>query len=93
MEGQATGAHHRLQDAGRVPRRRVGAIAPATHSGRLSEAEAECIRQAIASTGGNLTEAARQLAIAKSTLYQKLRDYGLQDDVLMHRCRRGQAAR
>ena len=67
--------------------------AATAHGGRLSEAESECIRQAIASSGGNLTEAARQLAIAKSTLYQKLRDYGLQDDVLIHRCRRGQAPR
>ncbi|MCB1928613.1 MAG: sigma-54-dependent Fis family transcriptional regulator [Rhodocyclaceae bacterium] len=67
--------------------------AATAHGGRLSEAESECIRQAIASSGGNLTEAARQLAIAKSTLYQKLRDYGLQDDVQIHRCRRGQAPR
>ena len=66
-----------------------GSIAAAASGGRLSEAEAECIRHAIASTGGNLTEAARQLAIAKSTLYQKLKDYGLQDDVLTHRGRRG----
>ncbi len=57
-------------------------------SSRLSEAEADCIRRTIASTGGNLTEAARQLAIAKSTLYQKLKDHGLQDEVLASRGQR-----
>ncbi|MCB1909280.1 MAG: sigma-54-dependent Fis family transcriptional regulator [Rhodocyclaceae bacterium] len=61
--------------------------------GRLCEAEADCIRRAIATSGGNLTEAARQLAIAKSTLYQKLRDYGLQDEVASSRGQRLRAGR
>jgi len=44
---------------------------------RLDEAQAIAIRQAIAAAGGNLTRAARQLGIAKSTLYAKMRAYGL----------------
>jgi len=44
---------------------------------RLDQAQAVFIRQAIAAANGNLTRAARQLGIAKSTLYAKIRAYGL----------------
>ena len=50
---------------------------PAAFSTRLDEAQAAVIRQAIAASGGNLTRAARLLGIAKSTLYAKMRAYGL----------------
>ncbi|ACC75205.1 sigma-54-dependent Fis family transcriptional regulator [Paraburkholderia phymatum] len=43
----------------------------------LKTAEAEYIRRALARCGGNLTQAAAQLGIAKSTLYEKLRRYDL----------------
>ena len=47
----------------------------------IAEGEAELIRRAIAATGGNLTQAARRLEIAKSTLYQKIRQYDLAADI------------
>jgi len=43
----------------------------------LEMAEAESIRLALATSAGNLTQAASRLGIAKSTLYQKIRKYGL----------------
>ncbi|MGU2420351.1 MULTISPECIES: sigma-54-dependent Fis family transcriptional regulator [Burkholderia cepacia complex] len=43
----------------------------------LKTAEAEYIRRALARHGGNLTQAASQLGIAKSTLYEKIRKYDL----------------
>jgi transcriptional regulator of acetoin/glycerol metabolism len=46
-------------------------------SGTMEASEQGAIRSAIAISRGNLTSAARQLGIAKSTLYQKLRKYGL----------------
>ncbi|WP_079433824.1 sigma-54-dependent Fis family transcriptional regulator [Zoogloea sp. LCSB751] len=46
----------------------------------IADGELELIRRAIAATGGNLTWAARQLNIAKSTLYLKLKRYGLEVD-------------
>jgi transcriptional regulator of acetoin/glycerol metabolism len=55
----------------------------ATGSSRIcsiADGELELIRRAIAATGGNLTWAARQLNIAKSTLYLKLKRYGLEVD-------------
>jgi DNA-binding NtrC family response regulator len=55
---------------------------------RISEVESELIRRTIADTGGNLTRAARQLAIAKSTLYQKLKEYGLYEEVMQQRGQR-----
>ncbi|OZI32948.1 sigma-54-dependent Fis family transcriptional regulator [Bordetella genomosp. 1] len=50
---------------------RTAPSAPAT----LSENEAATIRQAIAANAGNLTQSARSLGIAKSTLYLKMRRY------------------
>ncbi|MDO5289357.1 MAG: sigma 54-interacting transcriptional regulator [Pseudomonadota bacterium] len=44
----------------------------------IRHAQAQAIRAAIDATGGNLTQAARQLGIAKSTLYEKMKRYGLQ---------------
>jgi len=65
------------------------AIPTATPTGaRISEVEADLIRRTIATTGGNLTRAAQQLAIAKCTLYQKLKDYGLHEEVSMQRGQR-----
>ena len=43
----------------------------------LKMAEAELIRRALARHGGNLTQAAAQLGIAKSTLYEKIRRHDL----------------
>ncbi|MEX3982386.1 sigma-54-dependent Fis family transcriptional regulator [Paraburkholderia sp. EG287A] len=43
----------------------------------LRMAEAETIRRALERHAGNLTQAANQLGIAKSTLYEKVRRYGL----------------
>jgi transcriptional regulator of acetoin/glycerol metabolism len=44
-------------------------------------AEAEAIRLAIQQSDGNLTQVAIQLGIAKSTLYQKIKKYGLTQDL------------
>lgn len=43
----------------------------------MAEGEEALIQQAIRASDGNLTSAARQLRIAKSTLYAKMRRYGL----------------
>jgi DNA-binding NtrC family response regulator len=43
----------------------------------IAEGEEALIRRAISASGGNLTLAARQLHIAKSTLYVKMQRYGL----------------
>jgi len=44
----------------------------------LNRAEEAAIRQAIRAADGNLTQAARRLGVAKSTLYQKIRRYGIE---------------
>lgn len=46
----------------------------------MAESEQTLIRQAIAACDGNLTLAARQLRIAKSTLYVKMQRYGISRD-------------
>ncbi|MDX9886779.1 sigma-54-dependent Fis family transcriptional regulator [Thauera sp.] len=60
------------------PAQSAGA-APAVRS--IATGEVELIRCAIAATRGNLTQAARELDIAKSTLYQKVKQYGLESDI------------
>ena len=74
-----------LEDLAPAPAAPLTAL---TGGRRISDVEADLIRRTIADTGGNLTRAARQLAIAKSTLYQKLRDYGLYDEVMAQRGQR-----
>jgi DNA-binding NtrC family response regulator len=56
-----------------------GAPAQVSLSGTLNlrELEREAIQQAVALSQGNLSEAARQLGIARNTLYRKLNDHGL----------------
>ena len=51
---------------------------PSGASGSLSLAEAATIREAIRAEKQNLTRAAQRLGIAKSTLYQKMRRYGIE---------------
>ena len=43
----------------------------------LAECEAQVIRSSLAKTGGNISESARQLGIARQTLYNKMLRYGL----------------
>ena len=50
-------------------------IQPDAHS--IADGEKILITRTVAATGGNLTLAARQLKIAKSTLYAKMQRYGL----------------
>ncbi|MDF3833467.1 sigma-54-dependent Fis family transcriptional regulator [Cupriavidus basilensis] len=56
--------------------KRIGGELPETVCS-LEVAEAESIRKALAYSSGNLTKTASRLGIAKSTLYQKIRKYGL----------------
>jgi DNA-binding NtrC family response regulator/pSer/pThr/pTyr-binding forkhead associated (FHA) protein len=44
----------------------------------LQELEARAIRQALAQTGGNNTQAARVLGIHRDTLIRKMREYGIE---------------
>jgi transcriptional regulator of acetoin/glycerol metabolism len=55
---------------------KVDVRSPAT-MGKLEDAELEFIRETLEADGGNLTLVAKHLGIAKSTLYIKLKKYGL----------------
>ena len=46
---------------------------------RAEDVEADLIRLAIRCYGGRMSEVARRLGIGRSTLYRKLRDYGIDD--------------
>ncbi len=60
----------------RAARAPTAAGAPAVR--RLRDLEAEAIRGALAATRGNKVQAAALLEIDRSTLYKKLKDYGLE---------------
>ncbi len=57
------------------------AMDAAGHMRRLEDMEAEMIRMAIARYEGHMSEVARRLGIGRSTLYRKLKDLGLEQDM------------
>jgi len=50
----------------------------AGHMRKLEEIESEIIRMAISRYDGHMSEVARRLGIGRSTLYRKLKDFGLE---------------
>ncbi|HXJ00639.1 MAG TPA: sigma-54 dependent transcriptional regulator [Micropepsaceae bacterium] len=59
----------------------IGAADPSGHMRKLEELEAEIIRMAISRYRGRMSEVARRLGIGRSTLYRKLKDLGLENDM------------
>jgi len=62
-----------------LPRELIVNTPPGAHSGRLSleDLEKKAIRDALLDHGGNRRQAARQLGIDPSTLYRKMKRYGI----------------
>jgi DNA-binding NtrC family response regulator len=52
---------------------------PEGHVRKLTDIEEEIIRAAIKHYSGRMTEVAKRLGIGRSTLYRKLKEYGLDD--------------
>ncbi|GGB32438.1 sigma-54-dependent Fis family transcriptional regulator [Roseibium aquae] len=50
------------------------------HIRKLEDVEAELIRTAIAHYSGRMTEVAKRLGIGRSTLYRKLKEYGIDEN-------------
>jgi DNA-binding NtrC family response regulator len=48
----------------------------------LEEIETEAIRFALAHYRGQMSQMARKLGIGRSTLYRKMKDIGIADDIL-----------
>ncbi len=74
-------AHHR----GRPPRSKGALGIPAvTDNGEirsLEAMEADMIRLALGRYRGHMTEVAKRLGIGRSTLYRKMREFGLEERV------------
>ena len=51
------------------------------HMRKFEELESEIIRLAIARYDGHMSEVARRLGIGRSTLYRKLKEFGLEPDL------------
>jgi len=61
----------------RIPLLGRGAAFPYSEGLTLAQLEAEHIRRVLAHTAGNTTKAAKSLGISRSTLWRKMREYGL----------------
>jgi DNA-binding NtrC family response regulator len=48
------------------------------HTWKMEDMESEIIRLAISRYDGHMSEVARRLAIGRSTLYRKLKEFGLE---------------
>ncbi len=57
-------------------------LPPASESGTLAEQERDAILDTLRVTGGRLTESARRLGISRTTLWRRLRAYGLERGAL-----------
>ena len=53
----------------------------AGHIRKFEEMESEIIRMSIARYDGHMSEVARRLGIGRSTLYRKLKEFGLEADM------------
>jgi DNA-binding NtrC family response regulator len=53
----------------------------AGHIRKFEEIEAEVIKTAIGRYEGHMSEVARRLGIGRSTLYRKLKEFGLEPDM------------
>jgi sigma-54 dependent transcriptional regulator, acetoin dehydrogenase operon transcriptional activator AcoR len=74
----------------------IGAGQPTTTDSvltKLEGAERDAVKTTIYACRGNLTQAAEKLGIAKSTLYQKIKEYGLAQEVANARARTAETAR
>ena len=60
-----------------IPLLGKGAAFPYSESLTLAQLEAEHIRRVLVHTAGNTTKAARSLGISRSTLWRKIKEYGL----------------
>ena len=69
--------HHRLQEA---PENAIASVNPAGDVRRLADVEEELIRFALKFYRGQMSQVARKLGIGRSTLYRKLKDYGIDPD-------------
>ena len=59
----------------------------------LEGVERDTVKATINACRGNLTQAAEKLGIAKSTLYQKIKEYGLAQEVANARTGTAESAR
>ncbi|MFN3499136.1 MAG: helix-turn-helix domain-containing protein, partial [Pannonibacter indicus] len=77
QDRQAVPPHH--QAATSAPYGFLRSLDDGGHLRSLTAVEEEMIRMAISHYGGRMTEVAKRLGIGRSTLYRKLKDYGLED--------------
>ncbi|HEV7435201.1 MAG TPA: helix-turn-helix domain-containing protein, partial [Pseudorhizobium sp.] len=66
--------------AAAAPENAIPTVDPFGEVRKLSEVEEELIRFALKFYRGQMSQVARKLGIGRSTLYRKLKDYGIDPD-------------
>jgi DNA-binding NtrC family response regulator len=74
------GAQHLDRDATTLANGALSALSPDGEVRSLQDLEADMIRFAIEHHHGRMTRVARSLAIGRSTLYRKIKEFGIADD-------------
>jgi DNA-binding NtrC family response regulator len=69
----------KIEPADILPGESHGGTADQTRRPTLAEMEEDSIRDSIQRNSGNLSKVARELGIARSTLYNKMKTFGIQD--------------
>ena len=77
-EAQAPAPAASTEPVGEQP---IRILDPQGHLRTLEEIERDMIQLAIEIYAGHMTEVARRLGIGRSTLYRKVREQGLEDQV------------
>ncbi|ARQ59897.1 MULTISPECIES: sigma-54-dependent transcriptional regulator [Rhizobium] len=75
MQGEVH--HHRLSE---TPENAIASVNPSGDVRKLADVEEELIRFALKFYRGQMSQVARKLGIGRSTLYRKLKDYGIDPD-------------
>ncbi len=75
---EARPAARAAQEGAKAERPTAGWRNAAGEIRRLEDVEADLIRMAVEQYGGRMSEIARRLGIGRSTLYRKLREYGIE---------------
>lgn len=65
---------------GETPDNAIASVSPAGEVRKLADVEEELIRFALKFYRGQMSQVARKLGIGRSTLYRKLKDYGIDPD-------------
>ena len=80
QETESSAPHHHETAEFSIPDNQIASTGPSGEVRKLADVEEELIRFALKFYHGQMSQVARKLGIGRSTLYRKLKDYGIDPD-------------